>query len=244
MLHKGMNPVEVLKRCRDEGFSSAVDVGLHPNDLDERMSLYADVDRIWFSSGLAPAEAERDDWRNSLPKLKQQATSKSIIAVGEIGLDWFWNYGTKKSQMDLLNEQLEIAIETELPVIIHNREADEDTIALLKAADLPARGVMHCFSSDYEFASRCIDLGFMISFAGNVTYKKNMQIQRAAEQIPLAFMLIETDSPYMSPQARRGKPNSPEHIHHTYQFIADRRNISLEAVSTQVYSNFNTVFKL
>jgi len=243
MLRKGLNPVAVLANAAQTGFAGAVDIGLHPGDLDDRIGLFADVENVWFSSGLATAAAGNDAWKEDIVLLKEQAFSGRIIAIGELGLDYHWNYGTPASQMELMNAQLLVARDAGLPVIVHNRDADQDVYDLLKTAALPAGGIMHCFSSNYEYAAACVDLGFMISFAGNVTYKKSDIIQDAAARLPAESILVETDSPYLSPVPLRGKPNTPENIHYTYEFIAALRNIPAADLASQVKRNFYSIFK-
>ena len=242
MKQKGIDPVESMRRCRERGFSFAMDIGLRPEDLIERERLFMGVQGILLSSGLAPAEADSKDWPDRLPKLEAQAATGRLAAIGEIGLDWHWNYGTRDSQMQLMESQLRIAREHQLPVVIHNRNADAEVLSLLQKGDLTAAGVMHCFSSDYGYASKCLDLGFYISFAGNVTYKNALDIQESARRIPDDRILLETDAPYLSPQPARGKTNTPEHIGFTYQFVAELRGTESEALSQTVHGNFLKLF--
>ena len=244
MKNRGLDPSQVLKGCRQMGFAGGVDVGLCPEDLEIRQALLAGTLGVVFSSGLAPAEAESTNWADRIGLVDEQASSAGIVAIGEIGLDWHWNYGTRRGQMELLGLQLGLAEKHNLPAIIHNREADADLLTLLRCNGLKGAGVMHCFSSDYEFAARCLDQGFYISFAGNVTYKNAHSIKETAKKIPLSRMLLETDSPYLSPQAVRGKINTPKQIVYTYQYIADLRGISCAQLTDAVCENFHRVFHL
>ena len=241
---KGLDPVASVARCCDLGVNGLLDVGLHPNDLNARLSLFQGVAGVSFSSGFAPAEAASNNWRDSLTLLEDQIESDSMVAIGEIGLDWYWNYGSKKAQIDLLSSQLELARKFDIPVIIHNREADDDIVRVLKSASLTAAGVMHCFTSNYTFASACLDLGFMISFAGNLTYKKSDTLRETARQIPNDMLLAETDSPYMTPQPMRGKTNTPEYIVHTYEVLADLRGVKLDTLAATIESNYARLFRL
>lgn len=218
-----------------------IEIGLDPNDLDTRGALLNGIEGVYFSSGFSPAHAVNDDWRRRIGMLKAQAKSGAIAAIGELGLDWYRNHGTPEAQIALMEAQLEIAGTEGLPVIIHNRDADIETLDLLKTAALPAAGIMHCFSSDYSMAARCIDLGYLISFAGNVTYKNADAIREAARKIPAEFLLVETDAPFLSPQPVRGKVNTPEYIRYTYDVIAELRKTSVHKMAEQVRDNIRRV---
>ena len=241
---KGINPVAVVTKCQEAGMAEMIEVGLLPEDLETRRALFDDVSGVFFSSGFAPAEAAGDDWNNRIKLLEAQAQSGKIVAIGELGLDWHWNYGTKASQIALMEAQLEVAKVSMLPVIIHNREADAELFNILKQANLPAAGVMHCFSSDYEMAARCIDLGYAISFAGNVTYKNAQDIYTTAKRIPIDSLLLETDAPFLSPQAVRGSINTPANIVHTYDFVADARRIANDYLANKVRENLCKLINL
>lgn len=243
MAAKGLDPAAEVNAAFGAGVTEVIEVGLHPQDLAERIDLFADVSNVFFTSGLAPAEAAKDKWKSEIGTLRRQTEDHDLIAVGEIGLDWHWNYGTKDGQIELMASQMEIAKDADLPVVIHNREADGEVLEVIKSADLPRRGVMHCFSSGYRFASKCIDLGYKISFAGNVTYKNALEIQDTARKIPSDSILAETDAPFLSPQAVRGKPNTPAHIGHTYEFLAQLRNTSPQELAAEVRLNLYQLFR-
>ena len=242
MKQKGIDPAIAIRECLSKGFTQAVDIGLCPEDLDDRLRLLSEFSEIFFSSGLSPAESDSPSWADRARLVNRQASSGRLVAIGEIGLDWHWNYGTRLSQIELFEAQLTIAKRHGLPVIIHNREADADILSLLTKADLPAAGVMHCFSSNYLHAKRCLELGFYISFAGNVSYKNAHGIQEAAQRIPLDRILLETDAPYLSPQAKRGNINRPEYIAHTYHFVANLRKIPVDFLAEEIHRNFHDIF--
>jgi TatD DNase family protein len=241
---KGIDPAKSIMEARTRGFAEAIEVGLHPLDLQKRKSLLSPVQSIYFTSGLAPAEAKDESWRTEVETLRVQALSGQIVAIGELGLDWHWNYGSKESQIELMSTQFELAKEAHLPVIIHNREADADILKILKRMNLPAAGIMHCFSSDYPTAAACVDMGYMISFAGNVTYKNAEAIQETVARLPIDSILVETDSPFLSPQAVRGTSNTPVYIQHTYRFIANLRGISVGHLVDAVRENLFRTLEL
>jgi TatD DNase family protein len=238
MRDRGIDPAATVRACRAAGMAEMIDIGLHPRDLDQRKELFSDSSGIFFSSGFSPAEAVDDRWKGEIHLLEAQAKAGTIAAIGELGLDWHWNYGSKEAQIALMTTQLEVAKASKLPIIIHNREADADIVDLLQQTDLPAAGVMHCFSSDYPTASKCIDLGYFISFAGNVTYKNSTALCEAAKKIPIGSLLLETDAPFLSPQAVRRRVNTPLHIVHTYEFVAALRGIAVGFLAEKVRENF------
>ncbi|MCK5199212.1 MAG: TatD family hydrolase, partial [Spirochaetales bacterium] len=162
--------------------------------------------------------------------------------IGEIGLDWNWNYGTKKLQIELFEAQIELANKYKLPILIHNREADKEVIETLKTTPPSSGGIVHCFSSDYQAAVNFLDLGLSISFAGNATYKKNSNLREVAAQIPEESIFVETDSPYLSPQKVRGKLNHPGHIGFIYETIAECRKMAIDELIISVKDNFLKLF--
>ena len=244
MLDKGLDPLSIVQECKAAGMLEMVDIGLHPVDLENRRSLLGGIEGVYFTSGLSPANAANHDWKNQLRLLEKQVDEGKIAAIGELGLDWYRNYGSRESQIALLSHQLEIAQAGGLPVIIHNRQADSEIIDLLKKANLAAAGVMHCFSSDYQMAAKCMDLGYAISFAGNVTYKNAGLLRDVATRIPLHSLLLETDAPYLSPQTVRASVNTPKNIIHTYKLVAEIRGITVKELADAVRRNFRRLFKI
>jgi len=165
-----------------------------------------------------------------------------LSAIGEIGLDYYHDYGSRKEQIDFFNRQLQLAQDFNLPVVIHTREADSDTLAVLQ--DFPSvKGVIHCFSSDISFGEAVIELGYFISFSGNLTFKRSEMIVEAARLLPLDRMLVETDSPFLSPVPMRGKPNIPAYLVYTAKFLAQLKNISVDEVASVTTTNFYRLFR-
>lgn len=250
MAKKDLNTRNVLQEAIDHGLEYAIDIGTQMEDIEERFELLAGFNNILFAAGNYPSEVEKDSVRNltaTLEKVIQKKNSSGnvncrISAIGEIGLDWHWNYGTNKLQIELFEAQIELANKYKLPILIHNREADKEIIETLKTTPPAAGGILHCFSSDYQTAVKFLDLGLSISFAGNVTYKKNMNLREVAAQIPEKSIFIETDSPYLSPQKVRGKTNHPGHIGFTYETIAECRKTSTEEFIISVKDNFLKLF--
>ena len=168
--------------------------------------------------------------------IKQILKKKQICAIGEIGLDYYRDCGPKEQQISLFRKQLELALEFDLPVIIHNREADDDILAIIK--DYPLlRGVMHCYSSTPEFAEKMIQNNFYISFAGNLTFKTAKTIQETAKYIPLDKILIESDAPYLTPLPHRGQPNRPWNIKFTAEYLAGLRKMDYKEICKIIIKN-------
>ncbi len=240
----------VLQKAFDTGLEYAIDIGTQMEDIEVRFELLAGFNNILFAAGNYPSEVEKDSIQNLILELEKNITAKNslskknrrISAIGEIGLDWHWNYGTKRLQTELFEAQIELANKYKLPVLIHNREADKEIIEILKKTPPAAGGILHCFSSDYHAARSFLDLGLSISFAGNVTYKKNIELREVAAKIPLKSIFIETDSPYLSPQKVSGKTNHPGHIGFTYETIAECRKMPVDEFIISVKDNFLKLF--
>ena len=191
---------------------------------------------IYHSIGVSPSEVAHPgkDWEQ---KINQSVKFDRIVAIGEIGLDYYRKFGDKKSQIELFIKQLEMAQQYDLPVIIHNREAGNDVFEILKQKLPKKGGILHCFSEDWEYAKKSLDLNLFISFAGNVTYRNAKNLHDTAKNMPIERMLIETESPFMVPSEYKGKRNKPAYIHSTAQFIAELRNIDMEEAADILYKN-------
>lgn len=219
---KGLSPEEILRACGENHMGGILDVGIIPDTLLRRRGRYGNNPLVRFSSGIHPSAIERSDIDSQIDLLEGQIGAEMVVAVGEIGLDYFWNTGERADQIELLERQTVLAVANDLPVIIHNRDADPDIIHVLTR--LRPRGVMHCFSQDEAFCSRCLDIGMFISFGGNLTFKNSETLRAACQIVPRDRLLVETDSPYLSPQAVRGRPNHPGHLGFTIAAIAEIRN--------------------
>jgi TatD DNase family protein len=198
---------------------------------------------IYYAIGVSPSEVAHPgrDWEQ---KIMQGAVLDKVVAIGETGLDYEKKYGDKKSQIDLFLKQLELAGRLNLPVVVHNRGAGDDVLAILRDK-LPSRGaILHCYSEDVAFAHKALDLNVYISFAGNVTYRNARTIQETAIEMPLDRMLIESESPFLIPSEHRGKRNKPSYLPSTLYHIAELRNEDPEKVAEQIWQNSLTVFGL
>ena len=173
------------------------------------------------------------------PGLQSNVSGPSPAAIGEIGLDYHYSPETREAQLKLFGEQLEEARRRDLPVVIHTREADDDTVALLR--EIPSRGIIHCYTGTPEFAKRYLDLGFYISISGIVTFKPADNVRASALVVPDDRILIETDSPFLAPVPLRGTPNEPAFIVHTCEFLAKLRGASADEFAELTFANAERV---
>ena len=230
----------VIKRASDLGVNKFVCVSTNLNDAQECIELAEKFKPIWATAGIHPHDTKSAPI-NFEDKLKTLLNNKKIVAVGEIGLDYFRGITDQKIQKKYFRKQLKIATEMNLPIVFHNREADKDIISIL--SDFPSlKGVAHCFSSTIETAEKLIELGFLISFSGNLTFK-NSKLPEVASRIPLSSLLVETDSPYLSPVPFRGKPNEPARTRYVAEKLADIHNCSVEKIANKTSENALKLFK-
>ena len=179
---------------------------------------------------------------NSFKFIEENLNNEKIVAIGEIGLDYYWVKDNKENQKELLRKQMEIAQNYNMPVVIHSREAIEDTYNILK--DYKVKGTIHCFSSSYEMAEKFIKLGYKIGIGGVVTFKNSKKLQDIVEKIDLKDLLLETDSPYLSPEPLRGKKNVPYNTYYVAKKIAEIKKISVDEVLTVTGENAIKLFDL
>ncbi len=201
--------------------------------------------RVYASVGIHPYHAEAVD-AQALDVLRELAQSPDVIAVGEIGLDYFKHNDTPRNvQQAAFQQQLDLAASLELPVVIHNRDSDEDLRVILDAHHARlSGGIMHCFAGSTAFVEHVLSWGFYISFAGNVTFPKAEQLRIAAQAVPLDRLLVETDAPYLAPQPVRGKRCEPAFVKHTAEALAKLRGIDFETLSAATAENAARVFRV
>lgn len=186
-------------------------------------------DRVYATAGIHPHHAKEFSPK-VLREVETMLEHPRVVALGEIGLDYYYDFAPRDMQIEAFRAQLTLAYERDLPVIIHNRDSDEDMLRVLEeAGERRPRGVMHCFSGGPEFLARCLDLGLHVSFTGNVTFPKAAAIREAAEAAPLERLMVETDAPYLSPVPLRGKRNEPAHVVKTGEYLAELRGMTSEA---------------
>lgn len=241
---KGFNIHKLLTDCFKQGLYLALDAAVDTENFNRRQEYSFKYKGLYMTAGLSPANTQNGVWKNRIYTLEQQLKEDKVIGLGEVGLDYHWNYGTRAEQIELFEVQVDLAQKLALPLVIHNRKADDDILTVLNRKKPQQAGIMHCFCSSYKTAKNALDLGFYISFAGNVTYKNSGDLQNVACRIPVNRLLVETDAPYLPPQPVRGQKNQPGFIIHTYEFMAKLLNISIAELNQQVRDNFKRLFHL
>ena len=235
----------MLQRARVAGVSMllAIGTGPGPEKLDSAVPFAEQHDWIFATVGIHPHEAKVARPQH-LDQLASLATHSKVIAWGEIGLDYFYEHSPRDVQQKLFREQMALAKQAKLPIVIHCREAWSDCLDILHEEWRPVGlgGILHCFSGTLENARRGLDMGFLISFAGNSTYPKAQNLREIAKALPLANILIETDAPYLAPQAYRGQRNEPAYVGEVAKAIASVRNLSAQTVASATAENFRRFF--
>jgi TatD DNase family protein len=237
----------MLDRARAAGVTTllAIGTGPGPEKLDSALPLAEQHDWIYATVGIHPHEAEQVTPQH-LDQLAVLAKHEKVIAWGEIGLDYFYDHSPRHVQQRIFREQMALAHQAKLPIIIHCRDAWSDCLNLLEEVWRPTGlgGILHCFTSTLEDARRGIEMGFLVSFAGNSTYPKTQNIRDVAKALPLENILIETDAPYLAPQAYRGKRNEPAYVAEVARMLASVRNLSPEGLAAATSENFRRFFGL
>ncbi len=244
---------QVIARAREAGVETIIAVGNGdgPPTLDCGIQLASKYDFLYATVGIHPHEAKLAD-EAALAELERLAENPKVIAWGEIGLDYFYDHSPRDTQQQVFIRQMELARAAKLPIVIHCRpsnnsdDAWQDCLNLIGTHWRPSGlgGILHCFTGNWSHASRALDMGFMISFAGNVTFPKAEQIRDAAKQVPSDRMLIETDCPYLAPVPHRGKRNEPAFVKETARQIGDLRGQSAQEIGQQTSANFYRFFSL
>ena len=231
----------VLNRAAKLGVNRFICVGTNIQDSRKCLELANAHEKIYATAGVHPHDA-KDTPKDYLDQICDLLKSDKMIAAGEMGLDYYRNISEPEIQNRVFREQLELAQSLGKPVIFHNRDADADMLKVL--SDFPnVTGVAHCFSSNLETAKDFLDMGYYISFAGNLTFK-NSHLPEVAKGLPLDRILVETDSPYLAPSPYRGKPNEPSYIIHTIDKLSQVKNVSKATVIDYTTNNFKKLFNL
>jgi TatD DNase family protein len=235
---------QVLERALQGGISHIISIGIDLSSSLKALKLANKHDSIFATIGYHPHHASDMD-SQELKELSRLVSEPSIVAWGEIGLDFYRRHSPPDKQIEVFEEQLEMAIHYDLPVIIHEREAHNEVFTILqKMKTENLRGVIHCFSGDYDLAMAFIKMGYFISIPGTVTYKNAFQVQDVATRIPLEHMLLETDAPFLAPVPKRGKRNEPLFVTYTAQRIAELRRMGFQELAHQTSENAKKLFKL
>jgi TatD DNase family protein len=235
---------DVIDRAIKGGLTGIITIGIDLDSSAGALELARQYDFIYAAAGYHPHNADTCD-PQSLEKMALMASDKMIVAWGEIGLDFYRHYSSRENQLKIFEQQLKLADDLDLPVIIHDRDAHDDVLEILKKRGKgERRGVIHCFSGDLDLAHAFIELGYFISIPGTVTYQKAEKTKNVAAKIPMERMLIETDAPFLAPVPKRGKNNEPLFVIYTAKEIARLRDMEFEEVAERTAKNAIALFGL
>ena len=235
-------PEEAIIEAKQAGVQRMVTVSVDEPSLDFVSSMVQQFPEVYGSVGFHPHDAAEltEDLEQKIRKLALE--EKKLIAIGETGLDYHYMYSSAEVQQQVFSKQLQLAVELNLPVIMHSREAETDTLNILQEIPVPPLGVAHSFTSSFGMAKTLIEMGWYIGINGIVTFKNAEDLREVVSWLPLDRLLLETDSPFLAPIPFRGKPNKPAHIPAIATFIAELRGISLEQLSEQTSANAQRLF--
>jgi TatD DNase family protein len=233
------DPGAALARAREAGVTRVISIGTDPDSWAATLEIAETHDDVYLVVGLHPHEARPGFEVGALPRVLQHP---KVVGLGETGLDYYRDYAPRDEQAKLFIYQLGLAKQTDLPVVIHNRAADDDTVSILRQW-FDGTVVLHCFSSPALLAV-AIERGWYVSFAGNVTYTNAEDLREAARAVPAELILAETDCPYLAPQPVRGQTNEPAFVAHTVAALAEARGQDFDALTAQIDANATTAFGL
>jgi len=236
--HLDMCEEGALERARDAGLSRLATIGMNDESWAKATELAQSNDDVFAIVGVHPNEAAGFD-DSTIERVRERALGSKVVAIGETGLDYYRDYAPKEDQQRSFDAHLELASDLGLPLVIHTRQAEADTFAALR--EFGGTVILHCFSSP-DRVEECVERGYVCSFAGNVTYPKSRDLQRAVKQIPDELIMVETDAPFLAPQPVRGKPNEPGNVTHTARFVAELRGAEYAELDALVERNAARVF--
>lgn len=232
----------IIKDTYNSGITRFMCIGYNVSQSKKAVEIAEKYQFIYATAGISPNDIE-DYSTESLNEIEELCKKDKVLAVGEIGLDYYWNKENKELQKELFIKQIEIANRLNKPIVIHTRDAFIDTINILKENPVKEKGIFHCCPLNQELIKEGLKLGFYISFSGNITFK-NAKSEEAVKLVPDDKLLIETDSPYLSPEPFRGKRNDSRNVKFVAERIAKIKGISIEEVAKQTYENANKIYKL
>ncbi len=235
---------DVINALNENGIEAVLDPGADLNSSKLAVALADRYPFIYAAVGCHPHDSKfmNDDAMNTF---RQLAKNKKVVGIGEIGLDYFYDNSDRETQKIWFREQIRLAKELDLPYIVHDRDAHEDVFRIMKEEHYDGtRGILHCYSSSVEMAKEFVKLGFYISLGGPVTFKKAKTPKLVAKEIPLDKLLIETDSPYLTPEPFRGKRNEPKYVRYVAEEIARIKEVPVEVIAENTRENFKKLFKL
>ena len=233
----------IIKEAYNSGITTIINAGYSLESSKKAIEIANQYEFMYATVGVSPNDIE-DLKGNYIEDIEELAKSHKVVAIGEIGLDYYWNKENKEKQKEIFMEQIKLANKLELPIVIHTREAVMDTIDILKKIECKKRGVFHCCPLNRELVKEALKLGFYISFAGPVTFKNSKNTAEIINLVPIERILIETDSPYLSPEPVRGTRNDSRNVKYIAQKIADIKGLTIEEVAKQMHKNIEKIFNM
>ncbi len=234
---------DVLKAAEAVNIERIITIAVSPDNLDTVMGIIEQNERVWGTQGIHPHDASQ--YSDAVDAhIRKNAPHEKILAIGEIGLDYFYEHSDKAAQREAFERQLQIAIDLEMPIVVHTREADEDMEAILRnfVGQMPKRGVIHSFTSGPELAKYCLDEGFHLGFNGISTFKTAENVREVITMTPVEQILFETDAPYLTPVPYRGRKNEPKYLPFIAEQVAGVKGIPVEELLPQVWQNSMALF--
>ena len=234
---------DVIRRAHEAGVETIIAIGVTAASSQAVVNLASQHSGVFAAVGIQPnycGEVQAGDWE----RIVELSAQPRVVAIGETGLDRYWDHSPFDLQQEYFGLHLQLAKDRDLPFVVHTRESDGDVLAMLREARARGelRGVMHSFTGTQETAAECVELGLHISFAGMVTFKKSGELRRVAAAVPADRILVETDSPYLSPEPLRGKRNQPANVVFTARVLADARGVAYEDFAAQTTTNARRLF--
>ena len=235
---------KTIERANRDGVKYLLTISTEDKSYDKILNIISNYKCVYGSYGIHPHEAKNHQFIKSEDIIKKINQNKKIIGIGESGLDFYYNYSDKKDQINCFEEHICAAQKTNLPLIVHTRNAEGETLEILKKRlnEKNFKVLIHCFTGTKKFAFKLLDLGAYISASGVVTFKKSKDLADTFKLIPTKRILVETDAPYLAPEPKRGKPNEPSYIVHTVKFLSKLKNTTIENFSEQTTQNFFKLF--
>jgi TatD DNase family protein len=234
---------DTLAKSAEVGIEDIITIAVSPDNLDKVLALTREADNIWGTQGIHPHEAESySDEVEAV--IRERMADERILAVGEIGLDYYYDHADRAIQRRVFERQLQTAVELDMPVVIHTRDADDDTRDILRnfSDQLSRKGVIHSFTSGLPLAEYCLDEGFMLGFNGIATFNAADNVREVVSATPLEQILLETDAPYLTPVPYRGRPNAPFYLPFIAERVAEVKAVPVETLLEQAYRNSRELF--
>ena len=234
---------EVLQNAKENSIRKLIIPAANPKDFSNIIKFINKYENVYGMLGVHPSDAK--DWNDNLiDQIKSLAENKKIVAIGEIGLDYYWDKSFNNLQKEIFIKQIKLANELNLPIDVHDREAHKDTFDILTEYNKGSNVVMHCFSGSVEFAKECIKQGWYLGIGGVVTFKNAIKMKEVVKNIPLEYIILETDAPYLAPVPYRGKENQPAYVKYVAEEIAKIKQIPYETVNKITETNTERIFNL